>query len=509
METLNTPANEYSPAITTDGRRLLFSSDRENEHEPDERGNYDLEIYRSRYDEGSWSDPQRLDTTINTPNDDVVGNFSYDGQKMLLFQYREGDADIYESKREGLSWTEPVSFSPQINRSGTDETYASYNYDGITLYYCTNQKARNRKGDRDIYQSGLIDEDQREYGKGQTAGRHVNTDLAEGPVYMHPNGKLMYFASKGHNSMGGYDIFVSRKKVNQWQKPKNLGYPINTPYDDQFFAITADEKTAYIASDRPGGKGGMDIYKVTFWGPEKPVMTDTEDKLIASLAEPVKSTEIEGKVEVEEKKSLTVFKGKIIDELAQKPVKADIEIVDNESGEPVRTVQSNKATGKFLISLPAGKNYGIRVEAEGYLFHSENFDLPKDDDYNLVQKTIGLKNIEVGSKIALRNVFFETGKAEIQRASHTELDRLVELLEEVPALTIELSGHTDNQGSEKLNKELSQKRAEAVREYLINEGIDGSRLTAKGYGSEQPVATNKTKAGRQKNRRTEFKITGN
>jgi outer membrane protein OmpA-like peptidoglycan-associated protein len=143
------------------------------------------------------------------------------------------------------------------------------------------------------------------------------------------------------------------------------------------------------------------------------------------------------------------------------------------------------------------------------LFHSENFNLPKGSAYNMINKDIQLKNIDIGSKIALRNVFFDTGRAEVKIDSYPELDRLIQLMTDVPSLKIELSGHTDNVGGKAANESLSQRRADAVRQYLVSRSVDGNRVTAKGYGSSRPVDSNATKEGRANNRRTEFEITAN
>ncbi|MFB6306579.1 MAG: OmpA family protein, partial [Flavobacteriales bacterium] len=431
------------------------------------------------------------------------------GQDLLLHKKIDGSMDILKSELDGLEWLKPEAYTASINNNKNNETFASHNFNNRRLYYITDRSRGGNMGGKDIYFSGIMDRRKGYWGQGKSAGRDPNSKVHEGSVYMHPNGKIMYFSSQGHNSMGGYDIFVSKKVRGNWKEPENMGYPINSPYDDKFFAATANKKYAYIASNRPGGKGKMDLYKVTFWGPEKQVSVDTENKLLASVAKPVKESGMAEEVEVEERNSLTVFKGKIIDALTKDPVPAKIKIIDNEKGEVIRKSKTNSATGKFLVSLKAGTNYGIAVKADGYLFHSENFNVPKNSTYKMVNKTIKLKNIEVGSKIALRNVFFETGEAEIKNQSDTELDRLVKLLKDVPSLEIELGGHTDNTGNEKVNKKLSQKRAEAVVEYLVDNGIDKSRLSAKGYGSSKPIATNDTPAGRQKNRRTEFIIKAN
>ncbi|MBK7130616.1 MAG: OmpA family protein [Crocinitomicaceae bacterium] len=503
---LSSEQDDYAPSITMDGEEIIFTSNRPNGHTPDEVGNYDADIYSSTMVDGVWQSPRGLSGTVNTTQDDISSNLSYNGTKLLYSVLNaNGNYDIFEAFLKGADWTGSVSFSSNINLK-SNELFASYDFDDKLIYY-----AKDNEGGTagyDIYVSGPVVKRNREYSM-PTKVSEVSSAFNDGPVYMHPDGKTMYFASEGFNSMGGYDIFMSKKKGGSWSAPINLGYPINSQYDDYFFAATANGKYAYISSNRAGGKGGFDIYKVTFWGPEKKPSLVTQDYLLASLARPIQDPELAGEVKVAATINLTVFKGITVDALTKKPVEASIEITDNASGKVIETFVTNSATGKFLISLSAGGNYGIAVKADGYLFHSENFDIPSTADYNLVNKTIELKNIKVGSKIALRNVFFDTGKSTIRPESYPELDRLVKLLNDVPTLKIELSGHTDNTGSATLNQQLSQDRAQAVVDYLVSKGINKSRLVAKGYGSDRPVASNDTAEGRQENRRTEFEIVGN
>lgn len=503
---LNSEADDFSPCISTDGETMLFSSSRSNGKAKNDLEEYDADIYFSELNNGQWSSPKPIGAPLNTDKSEVATMLAYDGQKMLLHRDVEGNSEIFESKLEGARWSEPRHLHKMINTED-NQTYASYNFDGVKIFFVTDQDA-GALGGTDIFFSGCMDPRLDIWGKAITGSKVVNTKLNEGSVYMHPDGHTMYMSSQGHNSLGGYDIFISHNVQGQWTEPVNLGYPINTPYDEMFFPITANGKFAYIASNRPGGKGGMDLYKVTYLGPEKPVMVDSEDYLLASIANPIKEVNIE-KAVVVEKKSLTVFKGRIIDAITRKPLEAELEILDNNSAEVISAVKSNSATGKFLLSLPSGRNYGIAVKKEGYLFHSENFNLPEIGEFNMVDKEVELKNISVGSKIALRNVFFATGKAEITNDSRTELDRLITLLKDVASLKIELGGHTDNVGSESSNQKLSQDRAQAVVAYLTGKGIAASRMTAKGYGSTEPVASNNSEEGRAHNRRTEFKIVGN
>lgn len=505
VASLNSDADDIAPSISTDGSEMILSSNRENGHKPNEVGTYDYDIYSSTLLDNGWSSPTQLRGPINSDKDDISNCLSYDGTKMLIHRELGGQTDIFESKLTGIEWSAPKAMSLFISSEKNNERYASYSEDGWKIYFSRDNAIRENGSE--IMFSAMQNKMKQDY-MTATMLSGVNSKFNDGPIYIHIDGIHMYIASEGHESMGGYDIFVSKKIQGQWTTPVNMGYPINTPYDDFFFASTANGKFAYISSNRAGGKGGYDIYKVTFWGEEKKPILETEDYLLASIAMPVKDHTIEKSVEVK-KKSLTVFKGITIDAISRKPVEAEIEITDNASGKVIETFTTNSATGKFIITLNSGKNYGIAVKAPGYLFHSENFDIPDGSDDNLVNKTIELKNIAIGSKIALRNIFFDVNKSTLRPESNAELDRLVKLMKDVPNLKIEISGHTDNTGSASLNESLSQSRAEAVVAFLAQKGIASNRMTAKGYGSSMPVASNATEDGKQQNRRTEFEIKGN
>ena len=501
---LNTGEDDMAPSISTDGSELIMSSNRGGGKAANEAGGYDYDIFSSSFTDGAWSFPKRLEGKVNTNSDDIANSISYDGTRMLLHQNVDGQTDIYEAKLIGANWSEPKKMPAMINGK-TNEKNACYNDDGYRVYFTRDND--DRSNGMEIMFSSIQSKVKQDF-MAATMVTPCNSKFNEGSIYISIDGETMYIASEGHESLGGYDIFMSKKVQGQWSTPVNLGYPINTPYDDFFFSPTANGKYAYISSNRAGGSGGYDIYKVTFWGEEKQAVIDIEDYLLASVAMPQKDNQIEATVAVN-KKTLTVFKGNTIDAISRKPVEASIEITDNASGKVIETFTTNSATGKFIITLPSGKNYGIAVKAPGYLFHSENFDIPAGSDDNLVNKTIELKNIAIGSKIALRNIFFDHGKASLRTESNAELERLVKLMQDVPNLKIEISGHTDNTGSATINDVLSQQRAEAVVTYLKGKGISAARLTAKGYGSNLPVAVNTSEEGRQMNRRTEFEIKGN
>ena len=502
---LNTEYNDFAPSISTDGSELIMSSDRPNGHTANEVGGYDADIYTSSLTRGKWSAPKGIRGNVNTEQNDISNNLSYDGTKMLLHREEDGQLDIFESTLRGIDWSAPVRMANAISSNRSNDSYASYYPDGWSIYFARDNA--NRSNGTEIMYSAMQSKIQKDYMAGQMISV-VNSKFNEGPIYCHVDGETMYIASNGHETIGGYDIFVSRKVQGQWSKPVNMGYPINTPYDDFFFASTANGKFAYIASNRTGGKGGYDIYRVTFWGPEKKPLVDGEDYLLASIIMPMKEAQVEETVDIN-RKSFTVFKGVTIDAMTKKAVEAEIEITDNSSGKVIETFTTNSATGKFIITLASGKNYGIAVKAKDYLFHSENFDIPNGAADNLVNKTIELKNVAVGNKITLKNIFFDVGKANLRSESNAELDRLVKLMNDVPSLKIEIGGHTDNTGSASINAKLSQDRADAVVNYLKGKGVSAARMNAKGYGDSMPVSTNSTAYGRQENRRTEFEIKGN
>ncbi|HDQ16460.1 MAG TPA: hypothetical protein ENN45_05320 [Bacteroidetes bacterium] len=505
IESINTEYPDYCPAISADESMMIFNSKRSGAMADD--GYFFSSIYISYNENGKWSKPSPMDPPLNSEKHDECLALSPDGQSMFVYKETNGVGNIYQSFLDGDKWTEPVKLQEAKINTDNNETHASFSHDGIKIYYVTDHSYGNRGG-KDIFFSGAMDDFKKSWGKGMGIDRNVNTVYDEGAIYMHPDGKTIYFSSKGHNSMGGYDIFKSERVGNGWSKPVNMGYPINTPYDEQFFVMSANGRHAYLSSDRAGGKGNTDIYLITFLGPEKPTTIDTEDHLLASFVNPIKEARLEGPVKVETK-NLTILKGRIIDDFTDKPVAAEIEIVDNVKNEVISRFTSNSSTGKFLISLPSGINYGIAVKAEDYLFHSENFNLPEMADYQLVEKDIRLKNVCIGCKIVLNNIFFDTGKSNLRPESTNELNRLVKLLNDIPKLRIEISGHTDNVGSAKSNQDLSERRAKSVVDYLISKGIAASRLEYKGYGDTDPISTNDTAAGRQLNRRTEFKVLNN
>jgi len=262
-------------------------------------------------------------------------------------------------------------------------------------------------------------------------GPNVNSRYVETHPVISPNGRTLYFARQGHpENVGGsrdpqdvwYSTLVSGKNKT-WGLAKNLGTPINTPDDDVFFVTSASGRHGYYSSDRPGGLGAKDIYRITFLGPEKQPLLSEEDQLLASRLAPVKQAVLAPAVAVATAQ-VTILKGTVTDEATKQPLDAAIDLIDNSSGQTIANFRSNATSGRYLVSLPSGTNYGIVVRQDGYLFHSENFDLPASAAFAEVVKDIPLKRLEVGKIIVLRNIFFDTGKATLRPESTAELERL-------------------------------------------------------------------------------------
>lgn len=502
---INTKNPEYSALISTDESTLIFTSRRENTL-GGERAIADNQwfedVYVATMKDGEWQTATNMGEPINSENHDATAGISPDGRTLFIYNGRKNAGDIMVTRFEDGAWTKPEGVGKKVNQKDYHETEACLSYDGKQLFFVSNRPGG--VGDHDIWVSQW-DEDKEEWGAPTNLSPVINTKYDERGVFIHPDGKTLYFSSEGHGTMGGYDIFWSVFENGEWSTPKNLGYPINTPDDDVFFITSASGRHGYMSSFRQDGLGEKDLYRVTFLGPEKQPLLNTEDNLLAVVAQPVKEKTIEPKVEVSSTR-LAILKGIVRDEKTKQPVKATIELIDNEKNEVISTFTSDGSTGKYLVSLPAGKNYGIAVRGEGYLFHSENFNIPNEAGFRQYEKDVDLKKVEVGSAIVLRNVFFDTDKATLRPESKNELDRLTQLMKENPTLRIELSGHTDSKGSDSYNQDLSQRRAKAVVEYLVKAGIPASRLESAGYGESKPIATNETEEGRQLNRRTEFKI---
>ncbi|RLD46294.1 MAG: hypothetical protein DRI86_03505 [Bacteroidetes bacterium] len=500
-DNINSKYVDYAPLISADDSTLIFTTRRPNENKSnrDQDGAFFEEIYISKKDSsGNWVKASSIGKPISGSGHSACAGLSADGNSLIVYK-SSGNGDLYLSKKQKGKWTSPKSLGKNIN-SSEHESSASFSYDNLKLYISSDREGGY--GGQDIYVS-LIDE-KGNWGKAQNMMRKINTAYDETSFIALPDGETFYFTSSGHNSMGGLDIFKITYKDSAWSDAVNLGYPINTPNDDVINSISNDGKRAYFASMLDEANK-HDIFMLTFMNEVKQVFDDLDGLDIAVYKYGELLPPFEKAVNIQ-KLNLTVLKGIITDKNTKEPIYASIELTDNSTNKVVATFNSNEQTGSYLVSLPAGKNYGIAVKAENCLFYSDNVKIGKVKGYKEIVKDIQLQRISVGSKVILKNIFFASGKAKLTKSSETELQNLLKLMNDIPKLKIEVSGHTDNVGRASSNKALSKRRAKAVVDFLVKNGVAIDRMVYKGYGFEQPIASNKTKEGRQQNRRTEFKV---
>lgn len=477
---VNSAEHEYFPAITADEKTLLFTRNRRDENSM--KGTQE-DFYISVKENNIWGAAYNMGSPINTPYNEGAPTLSADGQ-VLIFTACEvlgsygpsrqgyGSCDIFYSKLNGEKWNKPMNLGAPVNTPSW-ETQPSFSSDGKTLYFISSRAGGI--GQADIWMCTLSEAGG--WSAPVNLGMKINTPEKEESVFIHPDNQTLYFSSNGHPGMGGLDIYVARKnEKGEWGDAVNLGYPINTYGEENSLLVGAKGDIAYFASDKEGGLGGLDIYSFELPPGIRPQL-------------------------------VTYMKGKVFDNESKKPLEAVFELIDLETGKVAVESYSNPGTGEFLVSLPVNKNYALNVSKGGYLFYSENFSLKETGtSAKPTHKDVPLQPIKEGEKVILKNVFFATASAELEKESKAELGKLVKFLEKNPTIKIEIGGHTDNVGDKKSNIILSENRCKSVYNYLIQYKISPERLTIKGFGDAQPVADNKTPEGRALNRRTEFMV---
>ncbi len=486
---VNSKYADYVPLIRADQSYMIFTSRRPHKemdttskkgrHKGGRLAAFDLEYYEDIFrtdhiNDSTWSTPYRFDyNTDKFGVHDACVSLSFDG--LTIYTYRpENEGDLYSSKVENGKWTETKPLKG-IN-SKYREDHVAISFDNQVAYFVSDRPGGF--GKKDIWKTNRISDD--EWGVPVNLGPTINTEYDEEGVFIHPDGKTLYFSSRGHNTMGGYDIFESTFENNLWSIPLNMGYPINSPDDDVFFVLTADGKNAYLSSVKEGGFGMQDIYSITPFVKKKQKEFD-----------------------------VVVFKGLVIDKETRVKLNAKVNIIDNTTGLKIfsNTVDAERG---FLVTLPTGrtgKNYGISVEAEGYLFYSENFDLVKKAGFKEYEKIVEMEKLKVGAVLTLRNVFFDFDKWDLKSESVRELDHAIEVLNTNKKIRIQIEGHTDSKGTDEYNQVLSEKRCNSVKDYLISKGFDPGRIAKViGYGEAKPIDTNETDEGRANNRRVEFRL---
>jgi OmpA-OmpF porin, OOP family len=472
-DTINGSVMQYFPVLTADQQAIIFTRRIDGGPNDDE----DLMISKKN-DRGRWMFPESISKNINTKLNEGTCTISADGRKLIFTscvgRNGIGSCDLYESKKIGEEWTEPKNLGNGVN-SLEWESQPSLSADGRTLFFVSDRKGGI--GRRDIWVSTMNEKG--EWTRAKNAGKPINSVYDEISPFIHVNSKTLFFASNGLTGFGGYDVFYSEKdSADNWGTPQNFGAPVND-HEDQFsLFITADGQKGYYSHEE-ATRDGYSISKIY----EIDIPEGSRIKFRSNYV-----------------------KGVVRDKETQQKLRARIELINIEKNRVESIVESDSVSGEYLIVLTQGSEYALYINRARYVFQSLNFNYSEVKDFKPITMNVDLEKIKTGTRVVLKNLFFDVDKYELKDKSGTELSKIIQFLKENPSTRLEISGHTDNTGSAQYNRQLSEKRARSVFQYLIDNGIDPKRLSPKGYGPDIPVASNDNEEGRTLNRRIEFKI---
>jgi outer membrane protein OmpA-like peptidoglycan-associated protein len=418
---------------------------------------------------------------LNNDGPNFVNSISPDGNTILLGNSYLPDGEMEDgvsvSRRTESGWSAPERLQIEDESINKRKMANYFQSNSQKILLISNDRKNDSFGDRDLYVSFLKPDGT--WSKPLNLGKNINTKGTEAAPFLAADDKTLYFTSDGLDGYGGSDIYMSRRLDETWQKwsvPENLGPVVNGSYDESFFTLSASGNQVYFTSQ--GEKeDDVDMYKLVLPPSLKPL--------------PV----------------MLVF-GRVLNSKTKEAVPGvKIFFEDLATGKEVGIASSSYNSAHYQLVLPSGSKYGYLAEKEGYISVNSNIDLSNMAGYTEYRTDLYITPIESGQAIVINNVFFDFDKYELKKESFLELDRLVILLKKNSAMQIEISANTDNAGSEAYNDNLSIKRAESIRNYLLlKSGIDNKRILMKHYGETRPVATNATEKGRQLNRRVEFTI---
>jgi len=482
VEGISTPQDEYLPILSPDNQVALFTRVVKMEGDRNSvvsSARMKEKFFYSEMDkDGNFSAGEEMPEPFNIQDNEGGATLTADNNTLFYTVCKYDNAkhylncDIYYSERVNGEWAPIKSVSDKINLPYAWESQPSISADGKTLYFVSDRQGGF--GGYDIYRS--IKNEKGEWGTPINMGPTINSKGNEKAPFIHPDGKTLYFSSDGWIGFGGYDIFYSRMNDNgSWSKPKNLGYPINSPDDEVGFFVSTDGSKGFFASNKYKGKGGWDLYSFNLYEDARP-------------------------------ERILFLKGTVRDENTDDPIRARIELKNVET-KTVSEIPMDTNTGNYVAVAPYNNDYVMTVKKADYVYETK-YIARVDSSHPAVRNVnVEIKPIELNQSYRINDIYFGFNKFDLTDESKFVLDQLIEFLSENPVICIQIQGHTDNIGKDADNLKLSENRARSVYNYLVLRGISQSRLTYRGFGKTMPVAENDTEEGRARNRRTVFVIT--
>ncbi|MFP4092202.1 MAG: OmpA family protein [Cyclobacteriaceae bacterium] len=467
-EEINSPAGDYGPALAADDELLIFTSKRNKiKYGLTERENEDLMM--SRNESGFWSPAEPL-SEVNTPFNEGSPTISPDGKSLVFTRCNApdglGSCDLYISfLQEDGNWGKAQNLGKGINSPFWD-SHPSFSHSGDTLYFASDRSGGF--GLSDIYYS--VKQQDSGWSSPRNVGPVINTRSSEVSPFYHPGHDVLYFSSNGHLlNFGEFDIYRSHLHEGIWEEPKNIGPLVNGQGSEFYFTIDSGSKNLYYARSEEDDMGNLDLYSFPLPMEAQPLAT-------------------------------TNLRGSLKDEQTGKPFSNGIvSIIDLDHGIEVAP-KFLRQDGSFEFQLINNNRYLIVIQGDEFFRLEEIFFLNGDKEFHR-------KVASVSSRIKFSNMKFDNGKAELKTEMFADLDKIIDFLLDNPDFKLVIEGHTDSDGNPELNLDLSQRRADAIKEYLVDFGsIASERVEAIGYGSSKPIVEEKTEADKQLNRRVEFNI---
>lgn len=475
-KSINSECSEILPRVSFDGKTLYFYIG-DSPKNIGENVNGDV-WYSERINDTTWSERKNIGKPINNKFNNYLVSISPDNNTLFLTTQNSQfidprQAGIAVSHRKKDGWSEPRQIN--IENFYNKNKFGEFCLSADSKVLIQTIERDDTFGDQDLYISFL--QNNEKWSEPMNMGQDINTFGSENSPFLAADGVTLFYSTNGKAGYGSNDIFITRRLDESWllwSEPQNLGKEINTSDWDAYYTLPASGDYAYFVSAKEGF-GQEDIFSIPLPQSLKP-------------------------------KAVVMLKGKVINTETKQPMKAEIIYSDLEYEKEIGYASSNPKDGSYKIILKPGLTYGFRANKKQFIPINENIDLHGFTDYTEIEQNLYLTPIKKGTTVRLNNIFFETGKANLQNASFHELNRLSAMLKEYPKMKIEIAGHTDNVGTSYSNQILSKNRADAVRSYLLSREIDASKVVSKGYGETKPQTTNKTEEGKKMNRRVEFTI---